>query len=321
MRCDRDFDAEKAALTHLLTICPALARAREEALEEDGNFQQEQRWSFGEEGLLVLLAELRDAQADVRLEWPESTALRLRGTGTNRSGISVKLRRNKGWYLATGGIKIDELEEWSLDQLMAMPATATGRFVRLPNGDYVEVEQRVRRVMDALRSSGEPRGGKPNELNIHESAISTLEALAASNDVEIDDSLSEWLAKVARVREMDWVVPSELQGTLRGYQHEGFRWLSCLSELGLGACLADDMGLGKTVQLLALLLQRQAAGPILVVAPTSVCSNWINEAKRFAPALRSVEYVGNSRAAVLKGASAGTLRSVATACCSKTWRR
>jgi hypothetical protein len=306
LRCDRDFDAEKAALTQLLLICPALARARAEALEEDDNFQQEQRWTFGEEGLLVLLAELRDAQADVRLEWPESTALRLRGTG-GRSGISVKLRRNKGWYLATGGLKVDDLEEWSLDQLMAMPATSSGRFVRLPNGDYIEVEQRVRRVMDALRAAGEPRGGKPNELNIHESALTTLETLAASSDVEIDDSLTEWLARVARVRDMDWPVPAELQGTLRGYQHEGFRWLSCLSELGLGACLADDMGLGKTVQLLALLLRRQSAGPILVVAPTSVCSNWINEAKRFAPALRSLEYVGSSRAAALRGVGPGTL--------------
>lgn len=307
LRCDRDFDAEKAALTQLLLICPTLARARADAAEEDDTLQQEQRWSFGEEGLLTLLAELRDAGADVRLEWPESTALRLRATGHGRGGLSVKLRRNKGWYLATGGLKIDDLEEWSLDQLMAMPATGTGRFVRLPNGDYIEVEQRVRRVMDALRAAGEPRGGKSEELSIHESAIATLETLAASNDVEIDDSLSQWLETVARVRSMDWPVPEELQGTLRGYQHEGFRWLSCLSELGLGACLADDMGLGKTVQLLALLLRRQSQGPILVVAPTSVCSNWINEAKRFAPTLRSVEYVGNNRAALLKGVGPGTL--------------
>ena len=55
---------------------------------------------------------------------------------------------------------------------------------------------------------------------------------------------------------------------------------------GLGACLADDMGLGKTVQTLALLLDRSAKGPALVLAPTSVCGNWLSETNTFAPGLR-----------------------------------
>ena len=45
-----------------------------------------------------------------------------------------------------------------------------------------------------------------------------------------------------------------LKATLREYQETGVSWLSFLSSLGLGACLADDMGLGKTIQVLALLL-------------------------------------------------------------------
>ena len=59
-----------------------------------------------------------------------------------------------------------------------------------------------------------------------------------------------------------------------------------LADSGFGAVLADDMGLGKTVQTLALLLQRAAGGPALVVAPTSVCGNWLLEAARFAPGLQ-----------------------------------
>src|SRR5690606_484774 len=94
---------------------------------------------------------------------------------------------------------------------------------------------------------------------------------------------------------------------LRSYQVEGYRWLACLSELGLGACLADDMGLGKTVQLLALLLTRAASGPTLVVAPTSVCSNWVAEARRFAPSLRPIEYMGADRAIMLAHAGPATI--------------
>ena len=43
------------------------------------------------------------------------------------------------------------------------------------------------------------------------------------------------------------------------------------------ACLADDMGLGKTVQAIALLLDRAKLGPALVLAPTSVALNWVDE--------------------------------------------
>src|SRR5690606_153616 len=119
--------------------------------------------------------------------------------------------------------------------------------------------------------------------------------------------VTEWLERVARVREMQWAVPDEMTHVLRSYQAEGYRWLACLSELGLGACLADDMGLGKTVQLLALLLNRAAAGPALVVAPTSVCSCWVAEARRFAPSLRPIEYMGSDRAGVLSAVGPGSI--------------
>ena len=52
-----------------------------------------------------------------------------------------------------------------------------------------------------------------------------------------------------------------LAGRAAPYQQRGLAWLSFLSGLGLGACLADDMGLGKTVQLLALLLAEREQAP------------------------------------------------------------
>ena len=60
----------------------------------------------------------------------------------------------------------------------------------------------------------------------------------------------------------------------------------------MGGILADDMGLGKTLQALALICHARLAcpeqPPFLVVAPTSVVSNWSSEAARFAPDLRVV---------------------------------
>ena len=70
-----------------------------------------------------------------------------------------------------------------------------------------------------------------------------------------------------------------------------------MRRLGLGGCLADDMGLGKTVQTLALRLHArvEAGTPWLLVAPTSVVSNWRREAAKFAPDLRVLIYHGAGR--------------------------
>lgn len=81
--------------------------------------------------------------------------------------------------------------------------------------------------------------------------------------------------------------------TLRPYQQVGVRWMHRLHRLGFGGILADDMGLGKTVQTLALLrLQRQdpthQGRPDILIAPTSLITNWCTEADRFTPDLKIV---------------------------------
>ena len=86
--------------------------------------------------------------------------------------------------------------------------------------------------------------------------------------------------------------PATLKALLRPYQLDGFEWLAFLWEHSLGGILADDMGLGKTLQSLALISHaRQAdptAPPFLIVAPTSVVSNWPAESARFTPGLKVV---------------------------------
>lgn len=119
--------------------------------------------------------------------------------------------------------------------------------------------------------------------------------------------------EAGRAEDWDVPVPAGLQARLRPYQEEGYQWLHLLRSFGLGGVLADDMGLGKTVQVLAE-VQRMAeeraagragggavgagpgapsegrsqcpAGPVLVVAPTSVVGSWVEQAQRFCPDLR-----------------------------------
>ncbi|MEV7844985.1 DEAD/DEAH box helicase [Streptomyces cyaneofuscatus] len=93
--------------------------------------------------------------------------------------------------------------------------------------------------------------------------------------------------------------PEALTAALRDYQLRGLNWLHTMTSLGLGACLADDMGLGKTITLIALHLHRQgdreAAGPTLVVCPTSLMGNWQREIEKFAPGTPVRRFHGASR--------------------------
>lgn len=109
---------------------------------------------------------------------------------------------------------------------------------------------------------------------------------------DVSEPALAWRATVAglergEIEELE--PPEELALPLRPYQVTGFRWLAFLWRHRLGGILADDMGLGKTAQTLALIAHAVEAGPsppFLVVAPTSVASNWVSEAARFTPGLR-----------------------------------
>jgi len=105
------------------------------------------------------------------------------------------------------------------------------------------------------------------------------------------------LSKDKGIREV--AAPRELIGELRDYQQLGLNWLQFIHQHHLGGILADDMGLGKTIQTIAHILVEKKAGrlknPCLVVAPTSLLSNWQQEAFKFAPSLKFMRYSGGNR--------------------------
>jgi non-specific serine/threonine protein kinase len=85
-------------------------------------------------------------------------------------------------------------------------------------------------------------------------------------------------------------------------------WLNFLYEFELGGILADEMGLGKTVQTLAFFQslkdkrgkKKGAKKPILIVAPTSVITNWSYEIKKFTPEMSSIMLHGPGRKALFE---------------------
>jgi len=105
------------------------------------------------------------------------------------------------------------------------------------------------------------------------------------------------LSQFGKVKKVE--APTGLQATLRDYQLDGLAWMQFLREYDLGGILADDMGLGKTVQTIAHILTEKEAGrltsPALVIAPTSLMANWMEESARFAPDLKVLLLQGKER--------------------------
>ncbi|RIL11619.1 ATP-dependent helicase [bacterium] len=122
------------------------------------------------------------------------------------------------------------------------------------------------------------------------------------DDVTVEGWLDDWLGRLRGERALAPIAPpAGLQATLRPYQRHGLAWLDFMRRAGLGGILADDMGLGKTLQLLALVEHLRGAagglpGPVLLVCPTSVVTNWAREAARFTPELRVYVHQGVDRA-------------------------
>lgn len=91
-------------------------------------------------------------------------------------------------------------------------------------------------------------------------------------------------------------VPGIPDGTLRGYQQSGVRYMLDTPR----SIQADDMGLGKTLQTIATL---RASGdtPALVVAPATLTLNWRDELTRWCPELKA-QVLKNGKTPLDRGA-------------------
>ncbi|NNB31401.1 DEAD/DEAH box helicase [Pseudomonas fragi] len=101
------------------------------------------------------------------------------------------------------------------------------------------------------------------------------------------------------IKDFSVEAPEGLNANLRPYQLEGLSWMQSLRQLEVGGVLADDMGLGKTLQTLAHILCEKNAGrldrPAMVVMPTSLIPNWLDEAAHFTPQLKVLALYGATR--------------------------
>jgi SNF2 family DNA or RNA helicase len=292
LQARRDLAAERSAAEALVAACPALADAGQEHGE----------WLLPEPAAALELLMQLQAQAEgggTVLTWPQGEKFRIAGSA-GFAQLRLAIKGERDWFEASGELRIDEDTVLDLRRLLELVGNSAGRFIALDDQRFLALTEEFHRRLRDLAALADT---VPHGARVHALAAASLEDLATMTGKEgalkADKKWKEHLARLAELDAYEPQLPATLQAELRDYQVEGFRWLARLAHWGVGACLADDMGLGKTVQALALLLLRAPAGPALVVAPTSVCTNWMAEIARFAPTLNAQLFGSGDRSDML----------------------
>jgi superfamily II DNA or RNA helicase len=312
LQTTRDFKLENRHLKQAMSECPELYAVKE------------CKWLLDDaESALEALLHLQELGDFAVLEWPKGKKIQLsREAGLSQVQFSV--RKEKDWFSVEGSVQIDGEQVLDMQRLMNLLSASSGRFLKLEDGQIIALTSELRQRLDDLSGLGEVQKDK---VRFHPLAALALDEITNGMAITAGKPWKDQLLRLNEMGDLNPKLPSTLQGELRDYQREGFQWMMRLAHWGAGACLADDMGLGKTVQALALILARASQGPTLILAPTSVCINWLEEAQRFAPTLNIYQFGSGDRQDMLDTAgpfdlivcSYGLLQTEADRLMQKHW--
>jgi superfamily II DNA or RNA helicase len=242
------------------------------------------------------------ASGDITIEWPKGEKFRIsKIAGFDQFSMNVKAKND--WFEVSGKLQVDEETVMDMQQLLALSQQTKGQFIELSAGKFLALTNEFRKRLSEI--SGLLTAQKNGSLQLHPLAAPALQDFSdLVKDKSFDKKYKESLERLKAAFSKKFTPPENFVKILRGYQTEGFEWLSRLSEWGVGACLADDMGLGKTVQALAMIQSRADNGPTLVVAPASVCRNWVAEIGKFTPTLTPILFGEGERETIVENAAA-----------------
>ena len=290
LQTERDFESELAGHALLMNRCPSLRKhsmgGHDFSVEDPVDCLE----------ILDALAQSEDL--DITFHWPEGKSM---SVSKPQEPAEFQMKKSNDWFAVEATLKVDEDTILDAQHLLEAYRNGHGRFLALGHGRFVALTEKIKKQLERLNDLANDSG---DELSLH-----PLAAMACfgpdAEGVKGDKNWKGLRENVDKAMQSVPKKPSTLQAKLRDYQEVGFQWMARLAQAGMGACLADDMGLGKTLQALTTILIRAKDGPTLVVAPTSVCPNWLDEARRFAPSLNPMLFSEGDRAKMV--AEAGPL--------------
>jgi len=295
-------------------------RLREEMLlhgwieEGDGDYSMRE-----DHAMHFVLDILPHQNADSMLMYLGATKLRRWKTKKLIPTISTSIKSGIDWFDVDVSMTIDG-ELFDLKKLVSMWKNDE-KAIELSSGEGVAVidSEWISRYAPILNRLLQTSRSSSNRAQQIEEVLADVEKQESETSLIIDkfqvgllseleniavkkESDDEWKKMVKKASSFKGIrsqrIPKEITGVLRDYQKDGVNWLCFLNEFGFGGILADDMGLGKTLQtlvFLAILKKRKQKKPNIVIAPTSVVTNWMAEVDKFVPHFNAVLLHGQKR--------------------------
>ena len=269
---DRNLTREQQLLDELDTVCPVFKNMRDNQLKV-GSIDE------AYSTLLELEQAVKNSSDNLALSlrWPKGKALAL-STELQLQHLQLSMYRKNEWFNLHGELKLDDDKVIKVKELLALAEQTSSRFIKLDATQVLCLSEQLKTRLDTINQVSELGTFHPLARKVIDDAISGMRM----------KTLHAWEEQTLKMHEAEKLSPKlsvYLNADLRQYQIDGFKWAMRLAHWGAGACLADDMGLGKTIQALAVIQARADKGPTLIVAPTSVCFNWHQEATKFTPTI------------------------------------
>jgi len=174
------------------------------------------------------------------------------------------------------------------------------KYYRLKNGSFINLEDKtigeVSHILDSLNVTD--KNLKEEALLLEKQHAIYLDKVFTENEFEFvrDRDFKTLTEKILNPAQTDYILPEGILAELRQYQVTGYKWLKTLADNDLGGILADDMGLGKTLQSIVYIaseLKAEERVHHLIVCPTSLIFNWLDEIENFAPQIKALVITGN----------------------------
>jgi hypothetical protein len=273
-----------------------LEKAAVEQMQEAGMRFAAGSWSGGGEWTVTPNKLPQVVRALAELDWKVTASGKLfRQPGKSNASVASGV----DWFELHGAVTYGETTAPLPKLLAALKRGET--MVTLDDGSYGLLPEEWLRRFGQVAAMGEADG---DHIRFRPSQAGVLDALLATQPtVDCDETFRRVRTELIQFASIGPAEqPAGFNGSLRDYQREGLGWMHFLRQFSFGGCLADDMGVGKTAQVLALLesrrelrTQAQVEAPSLVVVPKSLIFNWKQEAQRFTPQLRVLDYTGMAR--------------------------
>lgn len=222
---------------------------------------------------------------------------------TSTGSFNANVRVNNDINLLEVDFSFDDVPKEEIRNLLHAYQVKK-KYYRLKSGSFIDLEdnsiESLSKILGYLNVNS--KNIEENKLLLEKQHAVYLDKVFSDKRLKLykDKDFAALTERILNPSITGFAIPDEVNAELRPYQVTGYKWLRTLAESELGGILADDMGLGKTLQSIVfmasgLVESKEKGEPsphYLIICPTSLTYNWLDEIENFTPFINAIVVSG-----------------------------